>query len=318
MSLFWRTFLVNAATLVVAVLVLALSPATVSHPLSTAEAVVLGVSVVVLSIANWWLVRRVLGPVNRLRAALDSLTSPDDGARVATDGPGEVADLGAAYNAMLDRLDVEKQNSVRQALNAQEEERRRVSSDLHDEVGQALTGLLLRLSALAEVAPASMRNDLDNARESVRTTLHGVRRISAQLQPGVLRDLGLLAALRGLAHEVEDDAGLRVHVVLPASCEMSPEIELVIYRVAQESLTNVMRHARASSAEVTLRVDEHALSLVVADDGLGRLGPAGTGLQGMRERARLVRGELEVAPIADRGTTVTLTVPFGGPRREEA
>lgn len=314
MPLFWRSFLANAVTLTVAVLVLALSPATVSHPLSTLEAIVLGTSVVVLSMVNWWLVRRILRPLTRLRTALDSLSSPDDGARVVTGGPVEVAELGAAFNAMLDRLDEERENTVRQALSAQEEERRRVSADLHDEVGQALTGLLLRLSALAEVAPTSMSNELQNARESVRDTLHGVRSISARLRPGVLHDLGLLAALRGLAHGVEDDAGLRVHLELPSSCELSPEVELVIYRVAQEALTNVMRHAGATSVEVILSVDEHGLTLVVADDGLGRLGPAGTGLQGMRERARLVRGHLQVAPVADRGTTVTLTVPIAKAR----
>lgn len=318
MPLFWRSFLANAGTLAVAVLVLALSPATVSQPLSAVEAVVLGVGVAVLSLMNWWLARWFLRPLDRLRFALDSLSSPDVSARVVTGRPGDVAQLGQAYNAMLDRLDEERKNTSRQALWAQEEERRRVSSDLHDEVGQALTGLLLRLSALVEVAPTSMRHELEDVRESVRSTLHGVRSISARLRPGVLLDLGLLAALRGLAHDVEDDSGLRVHLVLPSRCEVSSETELVIYRVAQEALTNVMRHAGATSAEVTLSVDGHRLVLVVTDDGVGRFGPAGTGLQGMRERARLVRGLLEVAPVADKGTTVTLTVPVENTRTEEA
>ena len=318
MPLFWKSFLANAVTLSVAVLALALSPATVSHPLSSLEGVVLGVGVVALSIVNWWLVRRILQPLGRLRIALDSLTSPDAGARVDTDVPGEIADLGAAYNAMLDRLDAERENTVRQALIAQEEERRRVSSELHDEVGQALTGLLLRLSALAEVVPTSARSEFEDARESVRSTLHEVRSISARLRPGVLHELGLLAALRGLAHGVEDSAGLRVHLALPSTCELSPETELVIYRVAQESLTNVVRHAEATTAEVTLSMDEHELVLVVADNGIGRLGPAGTGLQGMRERARLVRARLVVDSVTDRGATVTLKIPIENARIPEA
>jgi two-component system sensor histidine kinase UhpB len=309
MPLFWKSFLANAVTLSVAVLALALSPATVSHPLSTREAVVLGAGVVALSIVNWWLVRRVLQPLDRLRVALDSLSSPDAGARVDTDGPVEIAVLGTAYNAMLDRLDAERDNTVRQALNAQEEERRRVSSELHDEVGQALTGLLLRLSALAELVPTAARSEVENARESVRSTLHEVRSISARLRPGVLHELGLLAALRGLAHGVEDSTGLRVHLSLPSACELSPETELVIYRVMQESLTNVVRHADATTATVSLSADEHELVLVVADDGIGRLGPAGTGLQGMHERARLLRARLVVDSVVDQGVTVTLRVP---------
>lgn len=317
MPLFWKSFLANAVTLSVAVLALALSPATVSHPLSTREGVVLGVGVVALSLVNWWLVRRVLQPLDRLRLALDSLTSPDAGARVDTDGPVEIAVLGAAYNAMLDRLDAERDNTVRQALNAQEEERRRVSSELHDEVGQALTGLLLRLSALAEAVPPAARSEVENARESVRSTLHEVRSISARLRPGVLNELGLLAALRGLAHGVEDSAGLRVHLSLPSACELSPETELVIYRVMQESLTNVVRHAKATTAKVSLSADEHELVLVVADDGIGRLGTAGTGLQGMHERARLLRARLVVDSVADQGVTVTLRIPTENARIPE-
>jgi two-component system, NarL family, sensor histidine kinase UhpB len=142
---------------------------------------------------------------------------------------------------MLDRLEAERRESGRHVLAAQEEERGRIARELHDEVGQVLTGVMLGLE------------DPD-ARESVRRSLEDVRRIAGELRPQTLDELGLQSALRALCTTVAGTPGLRLERRLElGDTRLSPEVELVIYRVAQESLTNVMRHAGASKALMSLQ-----------------------------------------------------------------
>jgi two-component system, NarL family, sensor histidine kinase UhpB len=309
MSLFAKTYLANAAVLVAAVLVLIATPATVSHPVSAEEAGVLVVGLAALGGVNWWWTARLLRPLSELRRAVERRHIADATDRVAVRGSAEVAALATSYDQMLDRLHDERRAAARAALEAQEAERSRVASELHDEVGQALTGVLLRLSVLGDRLPPPAACELTEMRETVRITLDEVRTISTRLGPGLLRDLGLLAALRALARDAQSAAGVDVRLDLPARVHLDDQRELVCYRVVQEALTNVMRHSGATRAWISMRADERALRLEVRDDGTWAPGPPGSGLAGMRERAHLVGGTLTVDHDDPVGTCVVLEMP---------
>jgi two-component system, NarL family, sensor histidine kinase UhpB len=235
------------------------------------------------------------------------------GQRLEVDAPGrEVAALTAAFNGMLDRLEGERRESARRALAAQEGERRRIARELHDEIGQVLTGLVLRSETLSRRAPVELRGDLEELREAARRGAQDVRTIAQRLRPEALDELGLQSALLALCTAVSDRSGIEITRNLERDLPLSAEQELVIYRVAQESITNVVRHAGATRIEVTLRGDGDGVVLVVRDDGVGL--PANVerdsnGLRGMRERALLVGADITIGPARDSGTEVRLHLP---------
>jgi two-component system, NarL family, sensor histidine kinase UhpB len=306
-SLLWRVFAVNAAVLTVATLALAVSPATVSFPLALTEAIVLAVGLVVLLVVNLLLLRQAMRPLERLTGLMRSVDPLRPGSRVPVDdGTPELVELGVAFNDMLARLELERRESARRALAAQESERRRLSRELHDEVGQALTGVLLELESATEAGSSQVVE----AREGVRASLEEVREIARRLRPVALDDLGLAAALRGLTVQVARSARVDVERTVESPLpDLSDEEELVVYRVAQEALTNAARHARAGRVELRLGWREGALELLVRDDGCG-FDPArtadGAGIRGMRERAVLVGGELWLEASPRWGTEVRL------------
>jgi two-component system sensor histidine kinase UhpB len=223
----------------------------------------------------------------------------------------EVGRVVVAFNHMLDRLERERQESGRRVLAAQENERVGIARDLHDEVGQVLTGVLLQLNSIAEAAPEH-RDDLDQARHAVRRALDEVRRISSELRPEMLEHLGLVSALTELSASFARVAGVRVErqfaTTLP---KLAPEIELAVYRVAQESLTNIARHAGASRVTIALEVGHDRVVLRVADDGRGFVDAPVEhgGLRSMRERALLVGGALAIKESSTGGVEVRLEVP---------
>lgn len=312
MSLFWRVVAINAAVVVAAVLVLILSPARVSSAPTSAEIeVLIGGTLLVIAL-NVVLLRRVFGPLERLAGTMRRVDPHDPGRRVALSKPvAEVAELARAFNDMLDRLEDERRGSARRALAAQEGERVRVARELHDEVGQTLTGVVLALEEIHRHAPDGLQGDIADVQEAARAGVEQVREIARGLRPGPLEELGLRSALTTLATSFGDRAGLRVrHTIgreLPA---LSPEQDLAVYRVAQESLTNVARHSGARTAELELSVQDGAVVLRVCDDGCGIPEPhaASTegGVGGMRERALLAGGRLRVHALPDRGTEVRL------------
>jgi two-component system sensor histidine kinase UhpB len=222
--------------------------------------------------------------------------------------------LTEAFNDMLDRLESERRESALRALAAQEAERRRIARELHDEIGQTLTGLVLRTETIARRAPPEIRAELEGVREVARRGAEDVRTIALRLRPEALDVLGLRSALVALSASIVEQSGLQIERSLDADLDLSAEQELVIYRVAQEGLTNVLRHAGASQAVLTLRGDAEGVTLQASDDGRGVDGSRpGAGIQGMRECALRVDAALAIRTSPQGGTEVRLEVPCGAP-----
>ena len=308
----WRIFAVNAVLLIVAAVALALSPATVSFPIALTEGIVLAAGLVAILIVNLLLVRRSFAPLERLTRLMRSVDLLTPGQRLEVTGPQEVRELGAVFNEMLERLEQERHESGWDALKAQEAERKRVAQELHDEVGQALTAVMLQIGRLAKKAPSDIGEELNEALETTRASLEDVRRIAKQLRPEALDDLGLVPALNALVGTFAERTGLQIRSRLPASAPpIGDEAELVVYRVAQESLTNAARHAETTRVDLTLERNGRRLILRVRDYGAGIDGTRpGSGIRGMRERALLIGADLSIANVSGGGTEVWLSLPM--------
>jgi two-component system, NarL family, sensor histidine kinase DevS len=247
--------------------------------------------------------------------------------------------LGAFASSVAQRLAAERSveiNRLRFGMQAREHERTRWAREIHDESIQGIGALRLQLANARDVDDAdALKAVVDSVLEGLGHEIDGLRHLITELRPAALDDLGLTAALEALARRAQAIDGLDVTTEidlsgLPAvatdaagndSGRLDEELESTVYRVAQEALTNVSRHAEASRAVVRVRVIGEELELTVTDDGRGlpdasRLGPRGDGLEGgfgmsgMCERAELVGGELQLIPAPERGTTVRLTVPL--------
>jgi len=317
LPLYWRVCLINGAVFAVGTLALVVSPASVSRNVLASEAVVLVVGLVVMLVTNGLLLRSSLAPVDRVVREME-VVELSDGHRLEqpTTDPG--ARLVRGYNAMLDRLESERSARSAHALAAQESERHRIAQELHDQVGQDLTVVLLGLKRLDGRVPADVAGELELLRESVRAGLDDVGRVARQLRPGVLDDLGLASALAALCSDVAAHGSLGVRrTVSPGLPVLTAEQELVVYRVAQEALTNVARHARASTVSVSLMRLGPDVVLEVNDDGTAAAGLVpGSGLAGMQERALLVGGTVAVTGGAGNGTSVRLSLPVTEPVTE--
>jgi two-component system sensor histidine kinase UhpB len=311
--LFWRVFATHVAVLAIAFLLLVFAPVTVSIPVAFTELVVLVCGLVGLAGLTLLMLRPVFRPLETVTATMRRIDPLSPGRRVPVVGEPDVAALAEAFNDMLDRLEHERRESARQALTVQEAERRRIARELHDEVGQIFTAIMLQIESLAALAPPELADELDELRETARTGATDVRRIAARLRPEALEDLGLQSALSALATSFAEQTGIRVDRSLAPGLELDDEQELVVYRVAQEALTNVARHADARHVELTLGREDGAAVLVVRDDGRGLPPDAHTsssGIRGMRERAMLIGARLTLRSGEERGTEVILRVPL--------
>jgi two-component system sensor histidine kinase UhpB len=316
--LFWKVVLVNGAVFCLGTTALVLSPARVSSDPVPSEVLVLLLGLVVMLTTNAVLLRPSLSQVDRVVRAMRSTDSPQEAGRldeVSGSSPGAV--LVRSWNGMLDRLEAERASSGARALAAQEAERHRIAQELHDEVGQSLTVVLLGLKQVEDLAPADQADLVDELRllrESTRTGLDDVRRVARRLRPGVLDDLGLHSALASLATELSAHGPHVRPRLAPGLPALDHASEVVVYRVAQEALTNVARHAGATRVDLTLDRLGDRVVLEVVDDGRGAGDAApGTGMAGMRERALLVGGDLTVGAASapgSRGTTVRLSLPL--------
>lgn len=258
---------------------------------------------------GWWLI-----PIER-RAVL-AVKTHEDVDDVSDDFLRSVVAIvasalrRAALHERLSEKERQRARLIGALLTAQEEERGRISRDLHDQIGQALTGLLLGLDAAIERPDPS---ELARLKELTSSTLADVRRIALDLRPSVLDELGLEAAVRRFARDLNDRYGLSVHVAIHLP-RLAGMVETVLYRVTQEALTNVVRHASARTASVVATAGERQIQLVVEDDGTGfdrsALTPADeVGLAGMEERLDLLGGSLHIESSIGSGTTLYARIP---------
>src|ERR1044071_7089194 len=252
LPLYWRVFAVNAGLLAAIAVLLIITPVTISFPIAVIEVVGVFVALVLTIAVNALLLRHAFAPLARLAQRMETVDLLRPGQRLQVLRDDEIGRVVPSLTRMLDRLESERQDSGRRVLAAQEAERVGIARDLHDEVGQVLTGVLLQLNSIAESAPEH-RTDLEDAREAVRRALDEVRRISSELRPEMLEQLGLVSALTELSTSFERVAAVRVERQFDTSLpKLAREVELAIYRIAQESLTNVGRHAAASHATIAL------------------------------------------------------------------
>jgi two-component system sensor histidine kinase UhpB len=312
--LFKRVAALNAAVVIGAcvVTILVLSPGKF-HSFAASEAIVLAAALIIVVVINLLLLRRALGPLEALTALARRVDLTRPGQRVPVGHyQSEVSELATTFNEMLERLEKERRDATRRVLAAQEGERLRIAQELHDEVGQTLTAVLLQLGRSARHADPKLESELLETQETARASLEDVRRISRELRPEALDDLGLASAIVALTERFSQGVGLNVRRVIDRELPpLSEEAELVIYRVAQEALTNVARHADTDRAELSLTSSNGRLILRVADHGRG-FDPTraeGGGLRGMRERAVLVGAQLAVSRAPRGGAEVRLTVP---------
>jgi two-component system sensor histidine kinase UhpB len=316
-SLLWWVFLANSSVLLVAFLLLTFSPIEIDAPIKLDQVALLAAGLVVMLGLNVVLLRRVLAQFFAFTDAMSSVDPDRPGHRLAGVKPRsrEGVALVDAFNRMLDRLESARREAARAALAAQESERSRVARELHDEIGQTLTAVTLQAERAADGDPALAPQELGRLADAVRESLDEVRRIARELRPEALDDLGLVNALIALCRRVDAQGGPRVRQQLQGKLPpLSPDVELVIYRVAQESLTNALRHADARVVTISLSANAAGVTLSVEDDGKGMpaMPPPGTaGISGMRERALLVGGRLAIESWPGQGTTVRLTLPLG-------
>ncbi|MFG1613218.1 sensor histidine kinase [Nonomuraea wenchangensis] len=316
-ALFRRLFLFNGLVFATGLTTLALSPATVSSPVLLNELPILAVGLAAMLTANALVLRSSLAPLGALTVLMERVDLVRSSDRIPSSGNGDLVNLLDTFNAMLDRLEAERSSSAAHALAAQEGERQRIARELHDEIGQSLTAVLLTLKRVVDRAPAELRDELCAAQETVRASLDEVRRVARRLRPGPLEDLGLISAMNSLATDFSALSGATVTRLLDSRLpQVSGDTELVIYRIAQECLTNIARHARASRVELSLRAEGGAVVLRITDDGVGGPIREGAGIRGMRERAMLIGADLDIESAPTRGTRVRLTVPIPEPVRQ--
>jgi two-component system sensor histidine kinase UhpB len=278
---------------------------------------------------NALLLRASFRPLFHLLATIRKVSTGDTQARaVGSSTSSEISELASAFNGMLDRLEALRLEQTQLIIQAQEEERRRIARELHDEAGQNLTALLIHTEILhqkLQMLPANVTNDavqqqltgeLQQLTRLTQDTLENVRLLSQQLRPSVLDDLGLLAAFRWLV----EDSQQRLHLDLALKFEgteqdydFPPAYETALFRIAQESLTNIARHAQTRQAKILLKRDGQNIHLRISDQGCGydpSTRQKGSGIIGMRERAELLKGRLLLHTQPGYGTTVEAVIPL--------
>jgi len=206
-------------------------------------------------------------------------------------------------------------DALRRVVEAQELERRRLARELHDETGQALTSILLGLRGLEEAREGDRREAVAGLRELVVATLQDVRNLAVELRPKALDDFGLVAALDRLTTGFSEQTGIAVDLEARLGDERLPgEIETALYRIVQEALTNIVKHARAQRVSILVVRKPASVAVVIEDDGTGFSQPeatdrGGLGLVGMRERVRLLDGRFEIESSPGAGTAIVAEVP---------
>ncbi len=274
-------------------------------------------------VVNFLLMRLAFRPLDDVTKTLKHIRGGNREMRVpeVRDDP-QVQELSRTLNSMLNELERQRKRDARLSIKAQEDERKRISRELHDETSQSLTGLVLKIRAIEDLVPPShpeIMERLLQVKEVAHSTLNEVHTMAVRLRPSVLDDLGLAAGLRSYVKEFSETTGIRVNLSQVGLAERLPaELETVLYRVVQEALTNVARHSGANRCSVTLERSNSVIRGEVADNGCGFDPDAalrsernsGLGLHGMKERIELVGGTLSFDSIPGGGSTLNLEVPL--------
>ena len=309
-----------------------LSDASMQAALSTLTAQLLltivlvsATGILVAVFLTWVLTRPILALVHATKSVAKGNFTP----RVPRWADDEIGDLADAFNAMTGELartdelrrerEVLRRQLMEKVIATQEDERRRIARELHDSTSQNLTSLIVGLRIMetncAQCAAISKATDL---RQVASQTLDEVHDLSMRLRPRVLDDLGLAAALERLAHEWQARFKIPVDVVIQLSERLPGDVETAIYRIVQEALTNITRHARAHSASILVERRTDVVRVIVEDDGVGfyvntNHGERHLGLLGMRERAELLNGTLIIESTPEHGTSVFIEIPLHSP-----
>ncbi len=278
-----------------------------------------------------WILTR---PILQLVAATQRVGQGDYSQRVKRWANDEIGDLADAFNQMVERLaraeaeraerEQMRQFYLQRIIQAQEEERKRIARELHDELGQALASFMVGLRNIEEAhTPREIQARLEEMRTTIAITLERARRLAFELRPTVLDDLGLVAALRRYINEYQERFGIRV--TMEASTleghRLLPEVETTVYRIVQEALTNAARYSGCHHISVLLQMREGMLSTIVEDDGRGfdvdevlsrKVGRTSLGLYGMIERAQLLGGQLDIESQPEGGTAIYVRIPLDG------
>lgn len=300
-----------------------------ADPHGAAAALVLafaGIGTLLSILCNAAVLRAALAPIHQLERTINAVRGGDLGARVQhlAISDEDIARVGETLNALLDELAVSRRrlrDLSAQVLSAQEDERRRISRELHDDTAQSLTSLALVLKAVEDTeSHPALRAQLREVRHEVERGIEGVRRLARDLRPSTLDDLGLAAAVDWYVQAFRKRTGMTVEYDSElGDARLSEAVELALYRIVQEALTNVVKHAHASVVRVALSRTQEVVTVRIADDGVGvavradeNAQTAGVGLYGMRERAELIGGHLSLHSVPGRGVTIEVTAPLYG------
>jgi two-component system sensor histidine kinase UhpB len=287
------------------------------------------VGFVLSAVVNVVVLRAAFQPLDSLERVSEAVRLGDLSARAEPIryGDPQLARLAETFNDTLERLQQDQEQLrqlATQVIAAQEDERKRIARELHDDTAQILFAQLLRIAAMKTAARETLPAQVESLEEMTVAAIEAVRRLALELRPPALDDLGLREALEGLAQRFSEQMSIPVHLTTPGLRErLDPSVELVLYRVAQEALTNVAKHAHAHNATVVIARDNAGVHLNIRDDGVGfgkglerideRSG-LGLGLFGMEERVMLVGGTLRVSRVSDAGgTDVRATIPLARP-----
>jgi signal transduction histidine kinase len=319
-SLLWKLVGANLLLASAAAVALTATP----HALTDERGVmILGAALVLALLVNTGLVVLALRPVHDIELVAGRVWRGDFAARVAPSAMADahIARLGRTINLLLDSLEADRARLralAARTIRAQDEERSRIARDLHDSAAQSIAALAYQLAAAArDTSDAKLADQLADMRALAGAVLEEVRTLSHIVHPRVLDDLGLVPALEWLARTVAERTGREITVSAPRDVAdgLPAEVSSALYRVAQESLRNVERHAGSANARVVLSREPSRLLLDVSDDGHGFSLPdaeerrPGMGIFAMRERVALVDGRLEIDTAPGRGTRVRASVP---------
>lgn len=275
----------------------------------------LAMMIIATLLVNILLLRRRFSPLGELIERIEAIdvAKPVQLRLPEEEELEEVGRLAAAFRRLVERIEEERRSGGQLVLRAHEVERRRVARDLHDEVNQALTAILLRLEAISQDAPPGVADELSELKALTNRAMDELLQLARQLRPTALDEHGLVPAIEGQVERFAEQTGIEATLKTEGDASaLSDDKQVAVYRVAQEALSNVVSHADARRVEVELAAVNGRVELRVRDDGRGFEPSAprtGLGVSGMAERARLMGGELSIDSEPGGGTSLTLRLP---------